>query len=159
MRKLNEYLEEVILVILLVCMIFILGLQIVLRYVFKNSLSWSEELVRYMFVWSTFIGIPYCIKNNTSIRVNQFKTAMPINVQNILSYVDKFIMFILFLIMAVFSIDIVNSSFASGQSSAAIGIPSWLIQISVPIGSVLSIIRIIQNAIALSKESKQEKEN
>ena len=98
MRKLNEYLEEVILVILLVCMIFILGLQIVLRYVFKNSLSWSEELVRYMFVWSTFIGIPYCIKNNTSIRVNQFKTAMPINVQNILSYVDKFIMFILFLI-------------------------------------------------------------
>jgi TRAP-T family tripartite ATP-independent periplasmic transporter, membrane protein len=156
MRKLNEYLEEVILVILLVCMIFILGLQIVLRYVFKNSLSWSEELVRYMFVWSTFIGIPYCIKNNTSIRVNQFKTAMPINVQNILSYVDKFIMFILFLIMAVFSIDIVNSSFASGQSSAAMGIPYWLIQISVPIGSVLSLIRIVQNVMAINKESKKE---
>lgn len=156
MRKLNEYLEEVILVILLVCMIFILGLQIVLRYVFKNSLSWSEELVRYMFVWSTFIGIPYCIKNNTSIRVNQFKTAMPIKVQNILSYVDKFIMFILFLIMAVFSIDIVNSSFASGQSSAAMGIPYWLIQISVPIGSVLSLIRIVQNVMAINKESKKE---
>ena len=156
MRKLNEYLEEVILVILLVCMIFVLGLQIVLRYVFKNSLSWSEELVRYMFVWSTFIGIPYCIKNNTSIRVNQFKTAMPIKVQNILSYVDKFIMFILFLIMAVFSIDIVNSSFASGQSSAAMGIPYWLIQISVPIGSVLSLIRIVQNVMAINKESKKE---
>lgn len=156
MRKLNEYLEEVILVILLVCMIFILGLQIVLRYVFKNSLSWSEELVRYMFVWSTFIGIPYCIKNNTSIRVNQFKTAMPIKVQNILSYVDKFIMFILFLIMAVFSIDIVNSSFVSGQSSAAMGIPYWLIQISVPIGSVLSLIRIVQNVMAINKESKKE---
>jgi TRAP-T family tripartite ATP-independent periplasmic transporter, membrane protein len=156
MRKLNEYLEEVILVILLVCMIFILGLQIVLRYVFKNSLSWSEELVRYMFVWSTFIGIPYSIKNNTSIRVNQFKTAMPIKVQNILSYVDKFIIFILFLIMAVFSIDIVNSSFASGQSSAAMGIPYWLIQISVPIGSVLSLIRIVQNVMAINKESKKE---
>ena len=156
MRKLNEYLEEVILVILLVCMIFILGLQIVLRYVFKNSLSWSEELVRYMFVWSTFIGIPYSIKNNTSIRVNQFKTAMPIKVQNILSYVDKFIIFILFLIMAVFSIDIVDSSFASGQSSAAMGIPYWLIQISVPIGSVLSLIRIVQNVMAINKESKKE---
>ena len=156
MRKLNEYLEEVILVILLVCMIFILGLQIVLRYVFKNSLSWSEELVRYMFVWSTFIGIPYCIKNNTSIRVNQFKTAMPIKVQNILSYVDKFIMFILFLIMAVFSIDIVNSSFANDQSNTAMVIPYWLIQISVPIGSVLSLIRIVQNVMAINKESKKE---
>lgn len=156
MRKLNEYLEEVILVILLVCMIFILGLQIVLRYVFKNSLSWSEELVRYMFVWSTFIGIPYCIKNNTSIRVNQFKTAMPIKFQDVLSYVDKFIMLILFLIMAIFSIDIVSSSFASGQSSAAMGIPYWLIQISVPIGSILSLIRIIQNVLGLNKETKRD---
>ena len=62
MKKVNEYLEEIILVILLICMTLILGLQIVSRYVFRNSLSWSEELVRYMFVWSTFIGVPYCIK-------------------------------------------------------------------------------------------------
>ena len=58
--------------------------------------------------------------------------------------------------MAVFSIDIVNSSFASGQSSAAMGIPYWLIQISVPIGSVLSLIRIVQNVMAINKESKKE---
>jgi len=156
MKKVNENLEEIILIILLICMISILGLQIVLRYVFKNSLSWSEELVRYMFVWSTFIGIPYCIKNNTSIRVNQFKTAMPIKFQDVLSYVDKFIMLILFLIMAIFSIDIVSSSFASGQSSAAMGIPYWLIQISVPIGSILSLIRIIQNVLGLNKETKRD---
>ncbi|RKW44736.1 MAG: TRAP transporter small permease [Lachnospiraceae bacterium] len=159
MKKVNEYLEEIILVILLICMTLILGLQIVSRYVFRNSLSWSEELVRYMFVWSTFIGVPYCIKKSTSIKVDQFRNSMPASVQKALSYIDKLIMLILFLIMAAFSCDIVASSFASGQSSAAIGIPSWLIQISVPIGSVLSIIRIIQNAIALSRESKQEKEN
>ena len=158
MKKVNEYLEEIILVILLICMTLILGLQIVSRYVFRNSL-WSEELVRYMFVWSTFIGVPYCIKKSTSIKVDQFRNSMPASVQKALYYIDKLIMLILFLIMAAFSCDIVASSFASGQSSAAIGIPSWLIQISVPIGSVLSIIRIIQNAIALSKESKQEKEN
>ena len=57
MKKVNEYLEEIILVVLLICMTLILGLQIVSRYVFRNSLSWSEELVRYMFVWSTFIGV------------------------------------------------------------------------------------------------------
>ena len=112
-----------------------------------------------MFVWSTFIGVPYCIKKSTSIKVDQFRNSMPASVQKALSYIDKLIMLILFLIMAAFSCDIVASSFASGQSSAAIGIPSWLIQISVPIGSVLSIIRIIQNAISLNKESKNEKEN
>ena len=95
MKKVNEYLEEIILVILLICMTLILGLQIVSRYVFRNSLSWSEELVRYMFVWSTFIGVPYCIKKSTSIKVDQFRNSMPASVQKALSYIDKLIMLIL----------------------------------------------------------------
>ena len=95
MKKVNEYLEEIILVILLICMTLILGLQIVSRDVFRNSLSWSEELVRYMVVWSTFIGVPYCIKKSTSIKVDQFRNSMPASVQKALSYIDKLIMLIL----------------------------------------------------------------
>ena len=52
-------LEETILIILLVIMTGVMGIQIVSRYVFQNSLTWSEELVRYMFVWSAFLGIPF----------------------------------------------------------------------------------------------------
>ena len=155
MNKINEYLEEIILVILLVCMTLILGLQVVSRYVFQNSLSWSEELVRYMLVWSAFIGVPYCIKKNTSISVNQFKKSMSIKTQDALSYLEKFLMLILFLVMGIFSIDIVVSSFVSGQSSPAMGIPYWIIQLSVPIGSILSIIRIIQNLVELRKKYKK----
>ena len=64
-------------------------------------------------------------------------------------------MLILFLVMGIFSIDIVISSFVSGQSSPAMGIPYWIIQLSVPIGSILSIIRIIQNLVDLKKKSKK----
>ena len=51
-KAIDDYLEETILLILLVLMTAIMGVQIVSRYVFQNSLTWSEELVRYMFVWS-----------------------------------------------------------------------------------------------------------
>lgn len=63
LKALDDYLEETILLILLVLMTCIMGIQIVSRYVFQNSLTWSEELVRYMFVWSAFLGIPFCIKH------------------------------------------------------------------------------------------------
>ncbi|MCC6192875.1 MAG: TRAP transporter small permease [Burkholderiales bacterium] len=30
--------------------------QVVLRYVFNNPLTWSEELARYLFIWCAFLG-------------------------------------------------------------------------------------------------------
>lgn len=72
LKKLEKNFEEIILMTLLVLMSIVLGLQIVARYVFNNSLSWSEELVRYLFIWSTFLGIPYSIKKGISIRVDFF---------------------------------------------------------------------------------------
>lgn len=146
LKKLNEYFEEIILVILLICMTAILGLQVVSRYVFHNSLTWSEELVRYMFVWSAFIGVPYCIKKETSIKVDQFRNNLPVGVQTFLLYFDKLIMFALFLVITLFSFDIVVSSYASGQTSAAIGIPTWIVQFSILLGSLLSLVRIVQHA-------------
>ncbi|SHG91810.1 TRAP-type C4-dicarboxylate transport system, small permease component [Anaerosphaera aminiphila DSM 21120] len=144
-KWLDEHLEEMFLVILLVIMTVLLGIQIVSRYVFNNSLSWSEELVRYLFVWSAFIGVPYCIKKGTSIKVDQFRNMMPVKFQKFLLYFDKIIMFALFLILTIFSYDVVRSTYLSGQTSAAMGIPMWIVQLSVLVGSILSLIRIVQN--------------
>ena len=47
---LDENLEEFILVIFLIAMTLIMGIQIFCRYVLGMSLSWSEELTRYL-VW------------------------------------------------------------------------------------------------------------
>ncbi|RVU55385.1 TRAP transporter small permease [Anaerosphaera multitolerans] len=145
MKWLDEHIEEFILVVLLIFMTVILGIQIISRYIFNNSLSWSEELVRYLFVWSAFMGVPYCIKKGTSIKVDQFRNMMPIKIQKFLLYFDKIIMFALFLILAIFSFDVVRQTYLSGQTSAAMGVPMWTVQLSVLVGSILSLIRIVQN--------------
>ena len=88
-KAIDDYLEETILLILLVLMTAIMGVQIVSRYIFQNSLTWSEELVRYMFVWSAFLGVPFCIKHGLSIKVDQFRNLFPVPLQRILMYIDK----------------------------------------------------------------------
>ena len=123
----------------------IMGIQIVSRYVFQNSLTWSEELVRYMFVWSAFLGIPFCIKHGLSIKVDQFRNLFPIPLQKALMYIDKIIIFLLF----IYSFSVVKASYLSGQTSPAMQLPIWMVQISVTVSSLLSMIRSIQNFLNL----------
>ena len=149
LKALDDYLEETILLILLVLMTCIMGIQIVSRYVFQNSLTWSEELVRYMFVWSAFLGIPFCIKHGLSIKVDQFRNLFPVPLQRILMYIDKIIIFLLFLVLFIYSFKVVRATYLSGQTSPAMQLPMWTVQISVTVSSLLSMIRSVQNLLSL----------
>lgn len=145
LKAIDDYLEETILLILLVLMTCIMGVQIVSRYVFQNSLTWSEELVRYMFVWSAFLGVPFCIKHGLSIKVDQFRNLFPIPLQKVLMYIDKIIIFLLFLVLFIYSFTVIKATYLSGQTSPAMQLPIWTVQISVTVSSLLSMIRSIQN--------------
>ena len=49
-------------VLLLGAMTLIMGVQVFSRYVLGASLSWYEELTRYLFVWAGFLSVGYCTK-------------------------------------------------------------------------------------------------
>ena len=59
----------VILVIILVAVFF--------RYVVNQSLFWSDEVVRYLFVWFTLLGAALVLRDRRHIRVEFFVEQMP----------------------------------------------------------------------------------
>ncbi len=72
LQRLDRYLEEFLFVVFLGAMTLIMGVQVVSRYVFGMSLSWSEEITRYLFIWSGFLSVSYCSKMCISIKIEQF---------------------------------------------------------------------------------------
>ncbi len=54
-KWLNRHAEEVLLVIMLIAMLLVEVAQIFMRRVMGASLSWAEEIVRYLFVWFGFL--------------------------------------------------------------------------------------------------------
>lgn len=60
---LDENLEEFLLVIGLIAMTLIMGVQVFCRYVLGMSLSWSEELTRYIFIWCGFLASATAVRN------------------------------------------------------------------------------------------------
>lgn len=55
LKKIDKNLERWVMFLLLAGMTLVLGIQIFCRFVLNNSLTWSEELARFMFIWSTFL--------------------------------------------------------------------------------------------------------
>lgn len=64
-NKLEEYLLISSLVFT-VCLIFY---QVVMRYVFKNSSFWSEEMARYIFIWQIWLGASIGFKDDKHIKI------------------------------------------------------------------------------------------
>ena len=62
LKKIDKNLERWVMFVLLAGMTLVLGIQIFCRFVLNNSLTWSEELARFMFIWSTFLSIGFCLK-------------------------------------------------------------------------------------------------
>ena len=71
LHYLDEYLEEFLMVIFLIAMTLIMGIQVFSRYILGMSLSWSEEITRYLFIWSAFLSVSLCTRKCISIKIDQ----------------------------------------------------------------------------------------
>lgn len=144
LHGLDKYLEEVLLVILLAGMAVIMGIQVFCRYVLSMSLSWSEELTRYLFIWAGFLSISYCTKRCISIKIEQFVALFPKRGKALFKVINHTVELILFFYLLPFSWRYLNLAIATGQTSPALGIPMYLVQAAPLAGFLLAAVRILQ---------------
>ena len=142
-KWLDDNFEEFILVILLLAMTLIMGIQVFTRYLLGNSLAWSEEITRYLFIWSGFISVSYCTKKCISIKIEQF----PKRGKAMIKLVNHTIEIIFFLFLIPYAYLYLKSAVVSGQTSPACGIPMYYIQAAPLFSFILVSIRIIQRWI------------
>lgn len=68
-RKLAA-LEDGLLMVMVAVIALILGVGVVLRYVFNDPLTWAEEFVVTLFVWSVMLGVPSALRARMHIRID-----------------------------------------------------------------------------------------
>ena len=115
----DEYLEEIILVFLLAAMAVIMGIQVFCRYALSMSLTWSEELTRYLFIWAGFLSVSYCTKKCISIKIEQFVALFPKRGKALFKVVNHTIELVLFLYLIPFAWKYFYSAIETGQVSPA----------------------------------------
>ena len=130
-----EKFEEYFITYLLLIMSTVVFIQIIMRYVFNNSLSWSEELATYLMMWMTWIGASYGVKQNMHLRVTIFIDMLKGKTRDG-AYIFIDIAWMVFSIyMIVMGIRVVRMSYAGYRVSPALQIPMYLIYSSVVVGA------------------------
>ncbi|MDD2979408.1 MAG: TRAP transporter small permease [Hespellia sp.] len=147
LKWLDKYFEEAVLVVLLCLMMLIMGIQVTARYALGSSLSWSEEITRYLFIWSGFLSASFCVKKGASVKIEQLVSAFPRKVTHLLRVVSYTIEIIFFTYLIPFAVSYVQSAVTSRQLSPACSIPMYFIQLSTLFSFVLCDIRLVQKMV------------
>jgi TRAP-type C4-dicarboxylate transport system permease small subunit len=95
-------------------------LQIVNRFVFNVSLSWSEELQRYLNIWIVFLAIPIGYRRGVHLGMNMLFERMPALAQRSLQLLQEVLWLVLALTIAWFATRIMV--IAQNQTSGSLGI-------------------------------------
>lgn len=151
---LDEHFEEYILIGMMVIMVILIFVQVVMRYVLGTSILWSEELARYLFIWITWLGAAFAVKENQLITVDVVKDRLP---QPLKGYVEilAFIIFLIFnIVMLKLSADLLATIYQRNQLTPAMRVPMWLAYSAVPVGWFMMTVRLVQQGYLKRKAKK-----
>lgn len=133
--------EEFVSSVCLAGMTLIIAMQVFNRYVLQNSLDWSEELGRYLFIWSVYMGCSYATKEDRHLEVTVIRGYIKGKLKKILmTLVHGFsIAFCLFCV--VYGVQMLLFLMNTGQKTPALEIKMYWVFAAVPVGLGLMAVR------------------
>ncbi|MGP4073405.1 TRAP transporter small permease [Piscibacillus sp. B03] len=144
LKKIEQHLEEWLLVIFGSVMTAVIFLQVVMREM-GNSLSWSEELGRYCFIWLVYIGISYGVKKQRHIKVDVLLVLLKDKWKVVLSLFANLLFLVFAALVVYYGTEISSNLLRLGQKSPALQIEMGIVYLAAPIGMGLTMFRLVQN--------------
>lgn len=148
MDKKNVSIEGLFCVVLLSMMTVFMFSEVVARYVFMKSIYWAEELVRYLFIWFTFVGAAYCVKMRSHVTIDMFVSLFPKKMQRRLMTLGHVIWIVLTLFIVYWSAKYTFGLIETMEETTALKLPLFIVYMAIPVGFTGMGVRLI---IALFK--------
>ncbi len=144
MKKYFDKIEEVLGVGVLFTMLVILTYQIVLRFIFRASNAWSEELARYLFVWFVYLTASMAILKGAHIRIEALLKVYPKSWLKGVVLIGYAAFFVYCVAISYYSVLFTEQIVDAEQISLGLEMPMWLVWISLPLCHGLMAIRVLQ---------------
>lgn len=133
--------EEIVSSICLVAMTLVIGMQVFNRYVLEQSLDWSEELGRYLFIWAVYVGCSYAMQEDRHLEVTIIRNYASPRVNRAIVAVTLALTIVFCLFCVVYGIQMIQLLIATGQNTPALEIKMYWIFAAVPVGLGLMAVR------------------
>jgi C4-dicarboxylate transporter DctQ subunit len=143
----------------LVCMILmttIIFIQVAGRYLFHYSISWSEEVGRYLVIWITFGGSALAFRKGAHIGVNALVNILPTKIRYNVKLFSQLITIGFFVILGYYGTVHTANQIIHLQLGPATRLPMAIPYSAIPIGSALAVFYLINKIIRDIKNNNKE---
>jgi TRAP-type C4-dicarboxylate transport system permease small subunit len=154
-RVLDDYFEEYFLVCTLSFSVLLIFAQVMMRYIFRNSVFWSEELARYLFIWQAWVASSFATKHSRHINLDVVVNLCPSNVKKVLFWVAHVIWLSFTLYLTWRSAGLTSMIFSRRTVSAAMQIRMGWVYLAVPFGSAMMSFRLVQIMVSKLREQRE----
>ena len=140
-----------------VCFIMLtvlLTVQVVSRYILNHSFTWVEEIATMMFVWMSYFGISAAITKRKHLRIDFLLEMMPFKVKRAMLILCNVIFMAFCVYMTWVMLDLMEIALA-GSKSPMLRIPYTVVYAIIPFNMIVSLVRLVQDTVKLTKETKE----
>lgn len=141
LKKLDSSIENLVFACT-IGFVIISFLQVIFRYIVNNSLSWSEEACRYLFVCTVFLGSALAVLKNKHIGVDILARILPESIEKYFSILMNLVVVVYLIFLSYISLELALKNM--NQLSPAMQIHLGIIYIIMPIGSIAMAINFIR---------------
>jgi TRAP-type C4-dicarboxylate transport system permease small subunit len=120
---------------LLAVMVIAIGSQVFARYLFHQSLYWTEELGRHVMVWMIFLASVICVRRGSHLSITLLKEKLSPRRQTLLQLVGAIILAYFFYMMIVHGWTLTQKTMV--QRSSALHYPMGYVYASLPVSGLL----------------------
>jgi TRAP-type C4-dicarboxylate transport system permease small subunit len=141
MTRYMDMLEAVIrwtVVSLLAVMVVAIGSQVFARYIFHQSLYWTEELGRHVMVWMIFLASVICVRRGFHLSITLLKEKLRPRRQALMQLVGAIVLAYFFYMMVVHGWTLAQKTMV--QRSSALHYPMGYVYASLPVSGLLMFI-------------------
>ena len=153
MEKVGK-MEYFLVAVMIAIMAIVNFLQVIFRYVIEGSLPWSEELLRFLFVWSTFLGAGIGVRKGAHLGLTAIVDNLPLSLKKFVTFVNYGVCIAFSGLIGYLGFSIASMQFAFNVRSSAMEIPMYWISMAIPVSFTLIILHIIN--IAMGYEDREK---
>lgn len=139
--------EETLLKALFIILPLLCFLQVMSRFVLYFPVPWSEEAMRVLFMWATFIGASLAVRRGAHLSVTALVNALPAVPREVVALVIGLACCALCLYFSYNGLAVSIMEADSGETLPVTGLPTYVSSIAIPVGFLLMSIRFALTAI------------
>ncbi len=138
-KNIDEYSSIFMIVLMCTC----ITVQVFFRYFLDNSLDWAEELARYSFICSVFLGSSFAASEGRHLEINAIKFLAGKRIKFIINVFSTLVTLIFCLFLFIWGIKLVLFVKEIGQISTSLDFDMYILYAVVPISMFMMAIRTI----------------